>query len=179
MRITRREALAGAGAAWLALRGARASAMPPDPSIPATMGRGIDLTPQGTRAPGSPQDYTVLRAQPWAAPLIARTTHLRLWVDWTFVQPRGDLALGDPANPGAPVLASIDAQVDAAVADGLQVILIPWRYPRWVNHNAERDGHEVARVAAAGLRPRPVQPVGDLRGGAVGSLRRAGWRASR
>jgi Cellulase (glycosyl hydrolase family 5) len=140
MRITRREALAGAGAAWLALRGARASAMPPDPSIPAAMGRGIDLTPQGTRAPGSPQDYTVLRAQPWAAPLIDRTTHLRLWVDWTFVQPRGDLALADPANPGAPVLASLDAQVDAAVADGLRVILIPWRYPRWVNHNAERDG---------------------------------------
>jgi hypothetical protein len=140
MRITRREALAGAGAAWLALRGARASAMPPDPWIPAAMGRGIDLTPQGTRAPGSPQDYTVLRTQPWAAQLIARTTHLRLWVDWTFVQPHGDHGLGDPANPGAPVLASIDAQVDAAVADGLQVILLPWRYPRWVNHNAARDG---------------------------------------
>jgi hypothetical protein len=140
MRITRREALAGAGAAWLALRGTRASAMPPDPSIPAAMGRGIDLTPHGTRAPGSPQDYTVLRTQPWAAQLIARATHLRLWVDWTFVQPRGDHGLDDPANPGAPVLASIDAQVDAAAADGLQVILLPWRYPRWVNHNAQRDG---------------------------------------
>ena len=56
------------------------------------------------------------------------------------MQPRGDLALGDPANPGLPYVASLDAQVDAAVADGLRVILIPWRYPRWVNHNAERDG---------------------------------------
>ena len=114
--------------------------MPPDPSIPAAMGRGIDLTPQGVRAPGSPQDYTMLRAQPWAPALIDRTTHLRLWVDWTFVQPRGDFALNDPANPGAPYLLSLDAQIDAAVADGLQVILIPWRYPRWVNHNAQRDG---------------------------------------
>jgi hypothetical protein len=140
MRLTRREALAGAGAAWLALHAGRAAGMPPDPSIPMPMSRGIDLTPQGVRAPGSPQDYTVLRAQPWAAPLIARMTHLRLWVDWTFVQPRGDLALDDPANPGMGNLVSLDAQVDAAVADGLQVILVPWRYPRWVNHNAERDG---------------------------------------
>jgi hypothetical protein len=104
------------------------------------MGRGIDLTPQGVRVPGSPQDYTVLRAQPWAAPLIARTTHLRIWADWTVLQPRGDLALDDPANPGRPHLAALDAQVDAANADGLQVILLPQGYPRWVNHNAKPDG---------------------------------------
>jgi hypothetical protein len=140
MGMTRRQALAGAGAALLALRAGRAAAMPPDPSIPAAMGRGIDLTPQGIRAPGSPQDYTILRAQPWAPPLIDHATHVRLRVDWTFVQPRGDLALEHPANPGVPHLLSLDAQVDAAVADGLRVILIPWRYPRWVNHNAEREG---------------------------------------
>jgi len=140
VRLTRREALAGAGAAWLALHAGGASAMPPAPALAERMGRGIDLTPQGTRFPGSPQDYTVLRAQPWAAPLLDRMTHVRLWIDWTFVQPRGDLAIDDPANPGLPYLASLDAQVDAATADGLQVILLPWRYPRWVNHNAERDG---------------------------------------
>ena len=140
MRLTRREALAGAGAAWLALRAGGASAMPPAPPLAERMGRGIDLTPQGTRFPGSPQDYTVLRAQPWAAPLLDRMTHVRLWIDWTFVQPRGDLAIDDPANPGLPYLASLDGQIDAAAADGLQVILLPWRYPRWVNHNAERDG---------------------------------------
>ena len=138
--MTRREALAGAGAGWLAMAAARAAAMPPAPPTVAPMGRGIDLTPQGTRFPGSPQDYTVLRAQPWAAPLIARMTHVRLWIDWTFVQPRGDLALDDPANPGLPYLQSLDGQIDAARADGLQVILLPWRYPRWVNHNATRDG---------------------------------------
>ena len=140
MRLTRREALAAAGATWLALHAGRAGAMPPEPSIPAAMGRGIDLTPAGIRAPGSPQDYTVLRGQPWAERLIAHTTHLRLWVDWAFVQPRGDVGLADPANPGLPHLVSLDAQVDAAVADGLQVILLPWRYPRWVNHTTRHDG---------------------------------------
>ena len=98
------------------------------------MGRGIDLTPQGLRTPGVLQDYTVLRAQPWAPPLIARTSHVRFWCDWPFLQPQARFALGDPANPGRPHLEALDAQVDAAVADGLQVILMPYRYPVWVNH---------------------------------------------
>jgi hypothetical protein len=63
------------------------------------MGIGIDLTPQGLRSPGVLQDYTVLRAQPWAPPLIARTTHVRFWVDWPFVQPDAAIALEDRANP--------------------------------------------------------------------------------
>jgi Cellulase (glycosyl hydrolase family 5) len=140
MRLTRREALAGAGAALLALRAGAARAMPPEPPLAATMGRGIDLTPQAIRLPGSPQDYTVLRAQPWAAPLIARTTHLRIWAEWPVLQPEPGVALDDPANPGFPHLQAIDAQVDAAVADGLQVILMPYRYPRWVNHTTTNDG---------------------------------------
>jgi hypothetical protein len=76
----------------------------------------------------------VLRTQAWAPRLIACTTHIRFWVDWPFVQPDGGIALDDPANPGRPHLEALDAQVDAAIADGLQVILMPWRYPRWVNH---------------------------------------------
>lgn len=140
MRITRREALAGAGAALLALRAGGAWAMPREPLLPAAMGRGIDLTPQGIRTPGAPQDYTVLRTQPWAAPLIARTSHLRIWAEWPLLQPEAGFALDDPANPGFPHLQAIDAQVDAAVADGLQVILLPYRYPRWVNHTERNDG---------------------------------------
>ena len=132
--LTRREALAAGAAAWLGLRTGDAGAMVPRAPLPVPMGRGIDLTPQGLRAPGSLQDYTMLRAQPWGPPLIAGTTHVRFWVDWPIVQPRGDVALEDPANPGLPLLRALDAQVNAAVADGLQVILMPWRYPRWVNH---------------------------------------------
>ena len=140
MRVTRREALAGAGAAWLALRARPAAGMPRVDGTRATMGRGLDLTPQGMRVPGSPQDYTVLRTQPWAAPLIAHATHLRIWVDWTVAQPRGNVALDDPANPGLPHLAAVDAQVAAAAADGLQVIVMPYKYPRWVNHATRSDG---------------------------------------
>lgn len=137
--FTRREALAGAGAVWLALGTGGAEAMVPQPAIAQRMGRGIDLTPQGVRAPGSPQDYTVLRAQPWAPPLIARTTHVRLWADWPILQPERGVALDDPANPGLPHLAALDAQIDAVAADGLQAILMPWRYPRWVNHETRDD----------------------------------------
>jgi hypothetical protein len=139
MRLTRREALAGA-AALLAARPGLARAMPSDVPAPAAMGRGLDLTPQGIRVPGSPQDYTVLRTQPWAAPLIARTTHLRIWVEWPVVQPEPGVALGSPENPGFPHVQAIDAQVAAAIADGLQVILLPYRYPRWVNHTTAGDG---------------------------------------
>ena len=138
--MTRRQALAGAGAAWLALASGRAWAGIPDLGGPAAMGRGIDLTPQGLRFPGAPQDYTVLRAQPWAPPLIARTTHVRYWCDWPYLQPERAYALDDPANPGRPHLEALDAQVDAAVADGLQVILMPYRYPVWVNHT-RRHSH--------------------------------------
>jgi hypothetical protein len=155
MRLTRREALAAAGAALMALRPRSAGAMPRKPWIPAAMGRGLDLTPQGVRRPGSPQDYTVLRAQPWAERLIAHTTHLRIWVEWPVVQPRGDVALDDPDNPGLPHLEAIDDQVAAAISDGLQVILLPYRYPRWVNHTTRGDGTKLSwlRLPDAGHGP--------------------------
>ena len=131
---TRREALVAAGAAWLAVGTGVARAMPLGPTLPGAMGIGIDLTPQGMRVPGVLQDYTVLRVQPWAPRLLARATHVRFWVDWPVVQPDGAIALEDPANPGLPNLLALDSQIDAVVADGLQVILMPYRYPRWVNH---------------------------------------------
>ena len=133
MGFTRREALAAAAAAWLALAG-RAAAVPPDPALRDSMGLGFDLTPQGLRVPGALQDYRVVRAQPWGPPLIARATHVRFWVDWPIVQPDGAIGFADAGNPGLPHLQALDAQVDAAVADGLDVILMPYRYPGWVNH---------------------------------------------
>ena len=151
MPLSRRELITAAGAAWLGLRATPAGAMPP-PDPPLALRRGIDLTPNGIIRPGSPQDYRVLRAQPWAAPLIARMTHLRMWADWPTLQPRPD-ALDEAA------LATLDAQVDAAVADGLLVILMPYRYPRWANatENGKPDGsHGKAaayRVPPAGHGP--------------------------
>ena len=134
------------------------------------MGLGIDLTPQGLRTPGVLQDYTALRVQPWAPPLIARATHVRFWVDWPFVQPDGAIALGDPANPGLPHLQALDAQVDAVVADGLEAILMPWRYPRWVNHTGSTSTASRRSGGCRGSGHGPEQPVGALRRGAVAAL---------
>jgi hypothetical protein len=155
MGFTRREALAGAAAAWLTLGARRAGAMPRRPAIPDAMGLGFDLTPEGVRTPGAIQDYTVLRVQPWGPPLIARATHVRFWVDWPVVQPDGAIAIDDPANPSRGNLMGLDAQVDAAVADGLEVILMPWRYPRWANHETAHfyDKSPEYRMPRAGHGP--------------------------
>ena len=128
---TRREAIAGAGAALLALRTGPAAAMPDGPPAPLRLARGFDLRPSGVRWPGAPEDYRELREQPWAAPLIARSSLIRFWADWPVLQPT-PVALEDPANPGAGNLAALDAQIDAARADGLDVIVMPYRYPLWV-----------------------------------------------
>jgi len=128
---TRREALAGAGAAWLALGAGRAGAMPSPPPAPLRLLRGFDLRPSGVRWPGAPEDYRVLREQPWAARLIARSALIRFWADWPVLQPT-PTPLEDPANPGLGNLVALDGQVDAARADGLDVIVMPYRYPLWV-----------------------------------------------
>ena len=133
MRCTRREAIGAAAAAWLAARAPQANAWPAKEPARLELRRGIDLTPNGVIRPGTPQDYRQLRAQPWSAPLIARASHIRFWADWPALQPT-PAVLDDPANPGRPSLEALDAQVDAARADGLQVILMPYRYPQWVNH---------------------------------------------
>ncbi|HYI17933.1 MAG TPA: hypothetical protein VD836_04455, partial [Solirubrobacteraceae bacterium] len=128
---TRREAIAGAGAALLALRAGPAAAMPADAPTPLRLARGFDLRPAGVRWPGAPEDYRVLREQPWAAPLIARSSLIRFWADWPVLQPT-PVPLEDPANPGLANLAALDGQIDAARADGLDVIVMPYRYPLWV-----------------------------------------------
>jgi hypothetical protein len=128
---TRREAIAGAGAALLALRGGAAHAMPAGAPAPLRMARGFDLRPAGVRWPGVLEDYREFRKQPWAARLIARSSLIRFWADWPVLQPT-PTPLEDPANPGLGNLAALDAQVDTARADGLDVIVMPYRYPLWV-----------------------------------------------
>ena len=96
---TRREAIAGAGAALLALRAGPAAAMPDGAPTPLRLARGFDLRPSGVRWPGAPEDYRVLREQPWAARLIARSSLIRFWADWPVLQPT-PAPLEDPANPG-------------------------------------------------------------------------------
>ena len=128
---TRREALAGAGAAWLGLRAGIAHAMPDGAPTPLRMARGFDLRPSGVRWPGVAEDYRELRKQPWAGRLIARSSLVRFWADWPVLQPT-PTPLEDPGNPGLGNLAALDGQIDAARADGLDVIVMPYRYPLWV-----------------------------------------------
>jgi hypothetical protein len=96
----------------------------------------IDIGPSGVVSPGAVNDYRALRRQPWWAPLRATTSHIRLWADWPSLQPeRGKPVgegIGDRSN-AADSLAALDAQLTAATEDGLDVILVPYRYPLWTN----------------------------------------------
>jgi hypothetical protein len=99
----------------------------------------LDITPNGVIRPGSLQDYRVLRAQPWWPALRATSSHLRLWADWPTLQPDAGVAIDDPASRGRPNLLAFDEQIRLAAADGLRVILMPYRYPRWANGTAGID----------------------------------------
>lgn len=93
----------------------------------------LDLTPQGVRVPMSPQDYRVYRAQPYWERMLEHTTHIRFLADWSSLQPSRQYALGDPSSPDHYKLAGLDEQIRLANADGLHVILLPHKYPKWVN----------------------------------------------
>ena len=94
----------------------------------------IDITPNGVLRPGFPQDYREYRKHTdWFPRLLATTSHIRFWVDWPSLQPRQEIAFGDPANPEHFKLAGLDEQIQLANHDGLKTILLPYRYPRWVN----------------------------------------------
>ena len=99
----------------------------------------IDIAPSAIVTPGAVNDYRTLRQQSWWAALRATTSHLRLWADWPSLQPQAGLpvgvGVGDRSN-AADSLAALDGQVKAATEDGLQVILLPYRYPLWANGTA-------------------------------------------
>ncbi len=96
----------------------------------------IDIAPTAVILPGALNDYRALRQQSWWPALRATTSHIRLWADWPSLQPeRGKpvgVGVGDRSN-AADSLAALDAQVKAATDDGLEVILLPYRYPLWAN----------------------------------------------
>jgi hypothetical protein len=99
----------------------------------------LDLTPNGVIRPGSLQDYRVLRQQPWWPALRATSSRLRLWADWPTLQPLANVPIDSSANPGYGNLLAFDEQVRLAGVDGLKVILMPYRYPRWVNETGKID----------------------------------------
>jgi hypothetical protein len=91
----------------------------------------VDLGVGATIHPGSAND---LRVGDNRAILEETGTHaIRLWADWPSLQPNPALAPDDPASPGAPYLAALDAQIAAADEDGLRVVLLLYRFPLWAN----------------------------------------------
>jgi hypothetical protein len=59
-----------------------------------------------------------------------------MWADWPSLQPDGRFAIDDPASPGYANLMALDAQIRQACADGLYVLLLPYRHPLWANGTA-------------------------------------------
>src|SRR5690349_12071916 len=100
----------------------------------------IDIAPTAVITPGPfvANDYRNLRQQPWWPALRATTSWLRLWADWPAVQRVGDQPPG--YGDGAASVNALDAQIDAARADGMQIILMPYRYPRWANGTKDIAG---------------------------------------
>jgi hypothetical protein len=145
--LTRRELMAGAAAtagalALLAARAPRAGdPYPPPLPVPTPtpepepgVRKLIDIGPGGAIAPGSAQDYRYHSNPSYFAD--TRTRWIRMWADWPSLQPDGAHAIDNPANPGRASLLALDEQIRRANADGLSVIVMPYRYPAWANGTA-------------------------------------------
>jgi hypothetical protein len=117
-------AAAAAAAGALGIRPGRAEAM-------SGLMRIVDLGVGATLHPGSANDLRVDDNRALLAE--SGTAAVRLWADWPSLQPSPAFAPDDPANPGAPYLAALDAQIAAANQDGLRVVLQFYRFPTWAN----------------------------------------------
>ena len=91
----------------------------------------IDLGPGGVVYPGSAHDYRYHGNRTYFAE--TRTPWVRLWADWPSLQPDPAFAPDDPDGPGYPRLQALDEQIAAACADGVSVLLLPYRFPLWAN----------------------------------------------
>jgi hypothetical protein len=118
----------------------------------------IDITPNGVLHPGSPQDYLWLRAQSWWEEILVDTRYIRFWVDWPSLQPDAAYALGSAPSESLEAfrLVNLDAQIRAANLDGLNVILLPYRYPQWANGTAQ--------LVVGSLEDRLFEPENRVRG---------------
>jgi hypothetical protein len=128
--VTRRQFLARGGAL------AATFVLPPMSSWsgPPSLRKLIDIGPGGVIDPGSAQDYRVWSNRAYFSE--TRTGWIRMWADWPSLQPSASFAIDDPRSPGFGSFVSLDEQIRAAQADGLRVMLLPYRHPRWANGSA-------------------------------------------
>ena len=127
--LTRRQFIARGAA----LTGA--AMLPAVPAYGATnLRKMIDIGPGGVIHPGTAQDYRVYSNRTYFSD--TRTGWIRMWADWPSLQPDGRFKIDDPASPGYANLMALDAQIRQACADGLYVLLLPYRHPLWANGTA-------------------------------------------
>jgi hypothetical protein len=127
--LTRRQFLVRSGAL------AGALALPAAPASGATnLRKIIDVGPGGVIDPGSAQDYRVYGNRTYLSE--TQTGWIRMWADWPSLQPDGRYRVDDPRSPGYAKLQALDDQIRQACADGLRVMLMPYRHPRWANGTA-------------------------------------------
>jgi hypothetical protein len=86
--------------------------------------RCVVLGPAGTIQPGGPQDYRVGTNRFWLKD--SGTRWVRLWADWPSLMPVADQL--DPMR-----MEACDTQIAQARADGLRIVLTPYRFPTWAN----------------------------------------------
>ena len=101
-----------------------------------------------------------------------RTGWIRMWADWPSLQPDGRLRSTTRASPGYANLMALDAQIRQACADGLSVLLLPYRHPLWAN------GTAVVGARTATPRSRSCTPTGCLRRRGTSTWRTGATRRS-
>jgi hypothetical protein len=94
----------------------------------------IDIGPGGVIYPGSAQDLRYASNTDYFAE--TGTKWIRMWADWPSLQPHPGFAIDDPRSPGYWRLQGLDAQIALANSRGIKVILMPYRFPTWVNGTA-------------------------------------------
>src|SRR4051794_33857404 len=128
--LTRRQFLARSGA----LAGAAMLPTAATAYAQTNLRKMIDIGPGGVIHPGTPQDYRVYSNRTYFSE--TRTGWIRMWADWPSLQPDGRYEIDDPASPGYASLMALDGQIRQACADGLYVMLLPYRHPLWANGTA-------------------------------------------
>ena len=107
----------------------------PAPPVGAPPRRMVVLGPAGTIYTGSPQDYRTADNRRFFSE--THTGWVRLWADWPTVMPKR-------GTTSSAALASLDAQIAQARADGLKVILTSYRFPSWANGTAALTAAQLA-----------------------------------
>jgi hypothetical protein len=149
--------LAAAAAATGAEVGRRGAAPQPPPAPRrAAITKLIDIGPEGVIRPGSAQDLRYASNGRYFAD--TGTPWIRMWADWPSLQPQAAYGPADPRSPGYSRLLALDAQIALANARGLKVMLMPYRFPHWVNGGRERAAAVAPRSRKA---PEYLLPASD------------------